>query len=170
MKRCFSAIWPITVFVITSAVAGISASAQGVRRDTLPHAAQRPAVSTASTDSLVECTPVAAPAKKKTVVRRKAAPGRRAAAAVKKPALKIATRLRRPLVHRARRIAPKAAAARVQSTTVVMCRPVRPIAALAKGTPTEQSVVPVPTPQLATTTPVPGAVPDEEGPPIFVST
>ena len=148
------------------------AAAQGVRRDTVPRAAQQPAVRTASVDSLVECSPVAAPAKRRPVAHRKAAPVRKAAVAPKpKPAPQVAVKPRHPIVHRARRVTPRAAtAAPAQSTTVVMCRPVRPIAALAKGTPTEESIVPVPTPQLATSTPPPAAASNEEGPPIYVST
>lgn len=152
---------------------GSPAAAQGVRRDTVPRAVQQPVARTASVDSLVECSPVATPAKKKPLVRRKAAPVRKAAEAVKaKPAPRVAVKPRTRIVRRARRVTPKAAAATpVQSTTVVMCRPVRPIAALAKGTPTEESIVPVPKAQLATTTPAPAASEaNEEGPPIFVST
>ena len=80
-----------------------------------------------------------------------------------------ATTPRRPVVRRARRVAPKLTPAASHSTTVVMCRPVRPMPELAKGTPTEQSVIPVP--QLATNTPPPATpVVEEDGPPIFVST
>lgn len=171
MKHRLLTIGSLSAFVACLAAGG-PAAAQGVRRDTVPHAAQKPAVRTASVDSLVECSPVAAPAKKKPVARRRAAPLRKAAAAAKvKPAPRVAIKPGRPIVHRARRVRPKAATATpVQSTTVVMCRPVRPIAALAKGTPTEQSIVPVPTAQLATTTPPPAAAESEAGPPIYVST
>jgi hypothetical protein len=169
MKHRLLTIGSLSAFVACLA-AGSPAAAQGVIRDTVPRAAQKPPVRTASADSLVECSPVAAPAKKKPVARRKAARYATAAAKVK-PAPQVAIKPRHPIVHRARRVRPKAATATpVQSTTVVMCRPVRPIAALAKGTPTEQSIVPVPTAQLATNTPPPAVAESEDGPPIYVST
>jgi hypothetical protein len=150
-----------------------------VRRDTIPRAAQKPATRLASVDSLVECSPVAAPLRKKPLARR-----RRAVAPAKKPAKKLATKAatavvvpkpvekalvkpRRPLVRHVKRRTPKAKTALpARSTTIVMCRPVHPLAPLSLGTPTEQSVIPVP--QLAPVTPAAPIV--EEGPPLIVST
>jgi len=136
----------------------------------VPRAAQQPVTRTASVESLVECSPVAAPVKKKKPVVRRKAPVRKVASSVApKPKPTTTPKAHRPVVRRARRVAPKAKPAAAHSTTVVMCRPVRLMPALAKGTPTEQSVIPVP--QLATNTPPPPTpVAEEEGPPIFVST
>ncbi len=147
------------------------AGGQAVRRDTTPRAAQKPAIRLASVDSLVECSPVPAPARKRPVARRRrvAAPLNSAPKPVTapKPVPKAMMKPHRPLVRRVRRATPKAAQATpARSTTIVMCRPVRPLAPLAQGTPTEQSVIPVP--QLATATPPPPVV--EEGPPLLVST
>jgi len=171
MKHRVFTIGAIATFIVAGLSAAPPAGAQGVRRDTVPRTAQKPAARLTSMDSLVECSPVAAPARKKPVVRRRARaspPAKRAAAAVvPRPLPQVAIKPRRPVVHRVRRAVPKAAtAAPVHSTTVVMCRPVRPLAALAQGTPTEQSVIPVP--QLAQS--APAAQPAEAGPPLFVST
>lgn len=170
----------LAAFVVAGLLATQPAGGQVVRRDTTSRAVQRPATRVASVDSLVECSPVAAPVKKKPVVRhrRRIAPVKPAVAAaiVPKPApkpipkpTKLAVR-RRPLVHRVRRVtprsSPRATPAAARSTTIVMCRPVRPIAPLAEGTPTEKSVIPVP--QLASATPAPPEV--GAGPPLFVFT
>jgi hypothetical protein len=162
----------LTIVSIAVSLAGLTvarpAFAQAVRRDTVTRAAQKPVARTASSvDSLVECSPVAAPVKKKPVVRRKPRVRKVASAIAPTPKPKTTVKPHRPIVRRARRVAPKARPAAAHSTTVVMCRPVRPIPELAKGTPTEQSVIPVP--QLATTAPPP-AVTEEDGPPLFVST
>lgn len=156
----------------TIAVASLSAAAQlggqVVRRDTVPRSVPKPVLRQASVDSLVECSPVGAPAKRKPLVRRRprvvAVPG---AVVVPKPVPQVAAKPSRPIVHRVRRAKPRPVAATpAHSTTIVMCRPVRPLAPLAQGMPTEQSVIPVP--QLASVTP-PAPV-AEEGPPLFVST
>ena len=162
----------LTIVSVAVSLAGLAlarpAFAQAVRRDTVTRAAQKPVARTASSvDSLVECSPVAAPVRKKPVVRRKAPVRKVASAVVPTPKPKTTVKPHRPIVRRARRVAPKARPAAAHSTTVVMCRPVRPIPELAKGTPTEQSVIPVP--QLATVTPPP-AVTEEDAPPLFVST
>ena len=162
----------VAAFVAVSLSAAPRADGQVVRRDTTPRAAQKPIARQASVDSLVECSPVVAPVKKKPAVRRRrrvaTAP---AAVVVPKPvpkvAVKVAVKPRRPLVHRVRRPTPRGAiAAPAHTTTIVMCRPVRPLAPLAQGIPIEQSVIPVP--QLATATPVVPVA--EEGPPLLVST
>jgi hypothetical protein len=164
----------LSAFIVVSLSAASSVSGQGVRRDTIPRAAQKPVVRNASVDSLVECTPVAAPVKKKPAVRRRksasptvaAVPGKVVAKAEPK---RVATGTRRPIVRRARRVTPKPANRNAaHTTTIVMCRPVRPIAPLAQGTPTEQSVVPVP--RLAPAAPPVAAPAVEEGPPLFVPT
>lgn len=159
----------LAAFLVAGLLAAATAGGQVVRRDTVPRSAQKPAVRLASVDSLVECSPVATPVKKKHVVRRRkrvaAAP---AAVVVAKPVpLAAPIGPRRPRLHRVRRKPAKAAtSAPVHSTTIVMCRPVRPLAPLALGTPTEQSVIPVP--QIASIPPVTPVM--EEGPPLFVST
>jgi PEP-CTERM motif-containing protein len=169
MKHPFLMLGSLATLFVASLSAAPAAGGQVVKRDTVPRAAQKPAVRQASVDSLVECSPVVTPARKKPVVRRRATPARKKAApaAVHKPApKKAAAKPRGPVIHRARRVAAKPAkAAPAHSTTVVMCRPVRPLPALAQGTPTEQSVVPVP--QLASAAPAPA---QEVGPPLFVST
>lgn len=157
------------IIAVALGVAAGPAAAQAVRRDTIAQAIHKPAARTASVDSLVECSPVAAPVNKKPVVHRKAPVRRVASSVAPKAKSPVSTTRKRPVVRRARRVAPKARPAAAHSTTVVMCRPVRPTPALAKGTPTEQSVIPVP--QLATNTPTPPTpVAAEDGPPIFVST
>lgn len=157
------------IFLAAFSSTATSASAQTLRQDPLPNTVQKPVARTASVDSLVECSPVAAPAKKKPVVHRKAPARKVASGVVPKSKPHVAVKPRRPVVRRARHVAPKAKPAASHSTTVVMCRPVRPMPELAKGTPTEQSVIPVP--QLATNTPPPATpVAEEDGPPIFVST
>lgn len=162
----------LSALIAVSVSAPKSAGGQVVRRDTTPRAAQKPVVRNASVDSLVECTPVVAPVKKKPVVRRRTTAARAAvpkkAVATVKPK-KVATGARRPIVRRARRVTPKpASGTAAHTTTIVMCRPVRPLAPLASGTRTEQSVVPVPRlAPAAAPAPVPVA---EEGPPLFVST
>lgn len=168
--------------LVAALVAAPRAGAQVVKRDTTPRTTQKPVARAASLDSLVICSPVEAPARKKPVVRRRVV--RRPVARKKpvaavipkvskprvvapKPAPRVALKPRRPVVRRVRRTVPRpAAAAPVHSTTIVMCRPVRPLAPLAQGTPTETSVIPVP--QVAP--PVPVAPVAEEGPPLFVST
>ena len=157
----------LTAFIAAGLSAVPPAGGQVVRRDTTQHVAQKPARRLASVDSLVECSPVVAPARKKPRVRRRRVVAKKPhAVVVPKPVPQVAVKPRRPLVHRVRRVRPKVATpARVHSTTIVMCRPVRPLAPLALGTPTEESVIPVP--QLATATPAPVV---EEGPRLFVST
>jgi hypothetical protein len=157
----------LAVFLAAAVSAIRPASAQAVRRDTVPRAVQKPVARPASSvDSLVECSPVATPVKKKPAVRRKAPVRKVASGVVPKPKPRTTVRPHRPIVRRARRVTPRARPAAAHSTTVVMCRPVRPMPDLAKGTPTEQSVIPVP--QLATAAPPPAVT--EEGPPLFVST
>ncbi len=168
MKHHKLTVGSLAVLLVAAFSAATSVSAQAVRRDTVPRAAQKPVVRAASVDSLVECSPVAAPVKKKPALRRKAPVRKVASNVAPKPKPTTTSNAHRPVVRRARRVAPKAKPAAAHSTTVVMCRPVRPAPALAEGTPTEQSVIPVP--QLATATPPATPVADEEGPPIFVST
>ena len=166
MKQHILTAGSLAVLLLAAFPAATPVSAQAVRRDTVPRASQKPVARPASVDSLVECSPVATSVKKKPVVRRKA-PVRKVASNVA-PKPKPASEAHRPVIRRARRVVPKAKPATAHSTTVVMCRPVGPTPALAQGTPTEQSVIPVP--QLATATPPAAPVVEEEGPPIFVST
>jgi hypothetical protein len=176
MKHHLLTVGSLAAFAIASLSSVTPVGAQTVKRDTVPRATQQQAAPLrASVDSLVECSPVATPAKAKPAVRRRrtVAPARKAARAVvaPKPKPKVrpkaAVRPRHPVARTVRRAAPAAAkAAPVHSTTIVMCRPVRPIAALAQGTPTVQSVIPVP--QMAAVPPAAAAV--EEGPPLLVST
>jgi hypothetical protein len=169
-----------------------TAAAQGVTRDTVPRPAQKPAARNASMDSLVVCSPVAAPAKKAPVAHRRRVPSRsrRAAAVVPEKAAakttpkpaplkatpkpahrKVALATPHKVAHRARRVTPKpVTSATAHTTTVVMCRPVRPLAPLAMGTPTEQSVVPVPRLASVAAPPAVAEPAAEEGPPLFVST
>lgn len=170
----------LTALCAASFCAAPIASGQAVRRDTVPRATQRPVTTYASSaDSLVECSPAAAPAKRKPAARpRRVVTRARKPAAVKPqikkpvtPQVKAAVKPRRPLVRRVRRAVPKAIPRAVKpvvahSTTIVMCRPVRPLAPLAQGAPVEESVVPVP--KLAAVPPV--VVPVEEAPPLFVTT
>jgi hypothetical protein len=176
MKHHLLTVGSLAAFAIASLSPVTPVGAQTVKRDTVPRATQQQAAPLrASVDSLVECSPVATPAKAKPAVRRRrtVAPARKAASAVVAPKPKpkvrpkVAVRPRHPVARTVRRAAPAAAkAAPVHSTTIVMCRPVRPIAALAQGTPTVQSVIPVP--QMAAVPPAAAAV--EEGPPLLVST
>lgn len=159
----------LSAFIVVSlTVAGQASGQVVVRRDTALRVAQKkPVLRRASVDSLVECTPVVAPAKKKPVAhRRKATSASPAKVATKPTPSKAAGKAPATIVRRVKRAKPKAArAAPGHTTTVVMCRPVRPLAPLAQGTPTETSVIPVP--QLATAAPAPVV---EDGPPLFVST
>jgi hypothetical protein len=170
----------LTAFIVSLLAAPQSGGQQVVRPGVNQQNTQRPVAQLASVDSLVECAPVAAPIKPKPAVRRHKAvtPVKKKSVAAasrvaSKPAVKAAPKkatVKRPVVRSARSVKPKAAPAR--STTVVMCRPVRPVAPLANGTPTEESVIPVPQ-QLASTAPAAVAPPVpviEEGPPLFVST
>lgn len=189
MKHHLLTVGSLAAFVVASFSSATPVGAQAVKRDTIPRATQQAAPLRASVDSLVECSPVATAAKAKPVVRRHrtVAPARKAARATVAPKAKpratpkakptakpkvtakpgAAARPRRPVARTVRRAAPAATkAAPVHSTTIVMCRPVRPVAALAQGTPTVQSVIPVP--QLAAVPPAAPAV--EEGPPLLVST
>lgn len=176
MKHHLFTVGSLAAFAIASLSFVTPIGAQAVKRDTVPRAVQQQAAPIrASVDSLVECSPVATPAKTKPAVRRRrtVAPARKATHAVvaPKPKPKVrpkaAARPRHPVARTVRRAAPAAAkAAPVHSTTIVMCRPVRPIAALAQGTPTVQSVIPVP--QMAAVPPAAPAA--EEGPPLLVST
>jgi len=156
----------LSAFIVVSLSTARQVNGQSVRRDTSAHAAQKPVVRRASVDSLVECSPVAAPAKKKPVARRrKASVTAPRKIAVQPVPNKIAARSPGVVVRRAKRVTPKRAkAAPSHTTTIVMCRPVSPIAPLAQGTPTEKSVIPVP--RLASAA-APAA---EDGPPLFVST
>lgn len=168
MKQHILTAGSLAVLLLAAFPAATPVSAQAVRRDTVPRAGQKPVARRASVDSLVECSPVATAVKKKPVVRRKAPVRKVASNVAPKPKPKTASKAHRPVVRRARRVVPKAKPAAAHSTTVVMCRPVGPTPALAQGTPTEQSVIPVP--QLATATPPAAPVVEEEGPPLFVST
>ena len=168
MKQHILTAGSLAVLLLAAFPAATPVSAQAVRRDTVPRAGQKPVARRASVDSLVECSPVATAVKKKPVVRRKAPVRKVASNVAPKPKPKTASKAHRPVVRRARRVVPKAKPAAAHSTTVVMCRPVGPTPALAEGTPTEQSVIPVP--QLATATPPAAPVVEEEGPPLFVST
>ncbi|MEO7102416.1 MAG: hypothetical protein ABI119_03660, partial [Gemmatimonadaceae bacterium] len=166
--RLFIAATLSTLIAVTLS-AGLANGQQVIRRDTTPRAPQR-VVRNASVDSLIECTPVVAPAKKApTPTRRKATAPRKTVIAKPRPK-KVATGTPRPVTRTVRRVAKKPATkAAAHTTTVVMCRPVRPLAPLAQGTPTEQSIVPVPrlAPKVA---PAVAALPPEAGPPLFVST
>ena len=181
MKHHLLTVGSLAAFVVVSLSSAAPVGAQAVKRDTVPRAAQQAAPLRASVDSLVECSPVATPAKAKPAVRRRraVAPARKATRATVAPKTKprvtpkatakpkTAARPRRPVARTVRRVTPAATrAVPVHSTTIVMCRPVRPIPALAQGTPTVQSVIPVP--QLAASPPAPTVV--EEGPPLLVST
>ncbi|MES2357748.1 MAG: PEP-CTERM sorting domain-containing protein [Gemmatimonadota bacterium] len=168
MKHHILTAGSLAVLLVAAFLAATPVSAQAVRRDTVPRAGQKPVARRASVDSLVECSPVATSVKKKPAVRRKAPVRKVASNVAPKPKPTTASKEHRPVVRRARRVVPKAKPAAAHSTTVVMCRPVGPTPALAEGTPTEQSVIPVP--QLATATPPAAPVVEEEGPPIFVST
>jgi hypothetical protein len=166
--RLFIAATLSTLLVVTLSASSANGQ-QVVRRDTTPRTTQK-VVRKTSVDSLIECTPVVAPAKKAPApVRRKTTAPRKAVVA-KPKSKKVATGTPRPIVRSARRVARKPAAkVAAHTTTVVMCRPVRPLAPLAQGTPTEQSIVPVP--QLAPkAAPTVVALPPEAGPPLFVST
>jgi hypothetical protein len=173
----------LALLVVAGLAAAPNAGAQVVKRDTTPRSAKKPATRLASVDSLVVCSPVASPVAKKPVARRRVVRrpalrrSRPAALALPKakvpsvmapkPPPHVALKRRRPVVRRVKRTTPRAAtSAPAHSTTIVMCRPVRPLAPLAQGTPTEVSVIPVP--QLAT---APALAPaTEEGPPLLVST
>jgi len=168
MKHHILTAGSLAVLLVAVFPAATPVSAQAVRRDTVPRAGQKPVARPASVDSLVECSPVATSVKKKPVVRRKAPVRKVASNVVPKPKPTTPSKAHRPVVRRARRVVHKAKPAAAHSTTVVMCRPVGPTPALAEGTPTEQSVIPVP--QLATVTPPPAPVVEEQGPPLFVST
>lgn len=172
-RNFITATFSTLIAVILSA--GSANGQQVIRRDATPRATQK-VIRNASVDSLIECTPVAAPVKKAPLPARRKAPAprkvkTRGKAVVAKPkAKKVVTGTPRPVARSARRVAKKPAKkVAAHTTTVVMCRPVRPLAPLADGTPTEQSIVPVP--QLAPkVAPAVAALPPEVGPPLFVST